>query len=264
VSVLSHTHFLRLLAAIAIGVIATVLNPFAGNDASYTILQVLGGGIFAASGFGLSIFALVFCSIPPFVFCYLFADFFYIDFERTAAYIFSRTEKRGKWLAIKLVHLSVYVFAYSLLTAVISFCLISFSNGHNYSASFASESVNIFEFLVPMVTLNALSLLILLIPINILAVRYNLIFCFVTVMAIYLISLVYSASVSADISSLLIQLLPTTQGVFVWHDTEVTQTLFGQDVISGYSLLQSYLYLFVVIIAWSLLSLFVIKRMDLL
>ncbi|MDR3136860.1 MAG: hypothetical protein LBU07_05575 [Coriobacteriales bacterium] len=258
-----RVYAIRLCIVLAICVLAGVLSPFGYHDSWSILYQTLGGGVFATDGSVPSAFAILLCVTPTFIFCYLFSDYLRNSLEHAGAYVFTRTIKRGNWLRIRLIQLGGFVCAYSFSGGVFVGALLFLQKGMLGDATVQGWQV-VFNFFLPAVTLNMLMLLALLIPVNILALRLHPLAGFITVMAFYFASLLLCASAPHSITANWAPLLPTTQGVFAWHDTVFTQIMFSPGVIEGFSLGQSYAYLLVLVAFEIVFSVVSIKRIELL
>jgi hypothetical protein len=247
--------------------ITTALNPFGYLGGLSVLYQTLGGGAFATDGSAPSIIAVLSCAAPTFVFCYLFSDFLSEDLGRAGVYIFTRTAKRGAWLRTRLLQLGGFVCAYALFYCLLAGILLFFSEAVSnvIPGATALQSWQLaLDFLLPAMGVNTLMLLALLIPICVFAIPLNPLACFMVIMAPYFASLLLCASALHGMAATLVSLLPTTQGVFAWHDTPFTRMMLNQGVIEGFSLAYSSGYLLVLLALETAISAAYIKRIELL
>lgn len=253
-----RTYYLRLCLALAISSLATLTAALTYGGGAEVLYQTLGGGAFASGGGAPSMLALLVCGVPPLAMCYLFSDFFREGLSHAAS-LFTRTTARGSWLGWRVLQLGGFVVAYTLLTSALS-ALIAFVVG---APDTSPSSLNdVAGFLLPAAGLNSLMLLVLLIPLNVASVRANPVGCFVVVMGVYFISLLICASLPQSVATPWVMWLPSTQGVFAWHD--VSQALASaQGAIGGFALLHSYGYLLVLAFIESGASAAYIRRLEL-
>ncbi len=250
--------------ALAACVIAAAASPF-GQGFEF-LYQTLGGGIYATSGSVPSPFGMLVVGIPPLIFCYLFSDYVKEGLSHAGSSIFTRTARRSTWFRKRIIHLAGFVCIYSLFGTLLS-TLVQFAMSDGNAFLLLNPSTQnfwaILEFLVVATILNALMLLTLLIPINILSLHADAVVCFIAVMAMYFSSLLICAALPHDATALLVPLLPTTQGVFAWHDTPLAHAMSGQGIIEGFSLLHSSVYLFVLVGLEVALAMTLAKRFEL-
>lgn len=235
-----RTYYLRLCLALAISSLATLTAALTYGGGSEVLYQTLGGGAFASGGGPPSMLALLVCGVPPLAMCYLFSDFFREGLSHAAS-LFTRTTRRGAWLGWRVLQLCGFVIAYTLLASALS-ALIAFVVGVPDAAPRSFNDVA--GLLLQASGLNALMLLVLLIPLNVASVRANPVACFVVVMGVYFISLLICASLPHDVATLWVIWLPSTQGVFAWHDAPLAMAS-ARGAIGGFTLQHSYVYLLV-------------------
>lgn len=253
------TYFIRFGIAVGMYVLATVFGPFGHADGFNALYQTAGNGAYATAASGPAMLAVVVGGTPTLVFCYLFSDYLQEGLAHAAASVFTRTAQRSAWAGRRLGQLAAFTLGYTLAGGMLSAVLLFVLNGAQ-----AQGWTGVIELLGYATTLNTLQFLVILIPLNILALRRNVVGCFVSFMAVYFASLLICSTLPASAATGLIPWLPTTQGVFAWHDTVLTRLMSGQGIVQGFSLLQSYGYLLVFIVLETGIAIRYLKRFELL
>lgn len=235
-----RTYYLRLCLALSISSLATLSASVAYGGGLEVLYQTVGGGAFA-SGAGMpSMLALLVWGVPALVLCYLFSDFFREGLSHAAS-LFTRTSRRGVWLGWRVVQLSGFIVAYTLLSSVLSAliaCAVGVFDG------LTPSPYTVASLLLQAAGLNALMLLVLLLLLNVTSVRVNPVACSATVFAIYVVSLLICTSLSPGAATLWVSWLPSAQGIFAFHEASLV-FVSAQGAIKGFTLWHSYVYLLV-------------------
>lgn len=239
----------RLGLAVVVFALAVYFGPF-GSDAAHALFLTFGGGAYAFGSMPFSVPAMIAAGVPTLVFCYAFSDYIERGFSRSAPYVFTRTPKKFAWLFRRMLKLGAFSFLYNVLGSAVALGLFALS-ALGRPDCIGDASMRGWEemaaFLLSACALNTLAQLALLIPVNVLSLRFDTTACFVAVMALHFAVLLALVSLPSEAVSAFAAWMPTAQGVYAWHDTSVNLALLGQGVISGFSLAFSYSYLALVL-----------------
>lgn len=255
--------YLRFLAALMPWVFARICNVF-GSDGFDALCYTLGGGAYSLGNAEALSFGLFLAGIPHLVFCYLFADFLEESFACAGPYVFTRLESRNVWTLLRLMQLAGFTCAYVFLAGVVLLAPLS-GEAHLSLAQLAAAQgwSGCVTLLGSMFLLNVLSLLAALFLINVLALRGDALVCFVCVMASIYLCLIAFPAAPLDAASAAIVWLPTTQGVYFWHELPPEQAFLGSRGIAGFTLARSYAYLLAILAAEGLLATLFAKHLEL-
>ncbi|MDR3136732.1 MAG: hypothetical protein LBU07_04890 [Coriobacteriales bacterium] len=201
--------------------------------------------------------------VPLFSLCYLFAEILSDDFESMSVYIFTRAQSRTKRLTNKLIQLSLLIILYYGISYWVAATILL------VDAPDSSAWLKGFELFWPLLLINALMALALLIPITIGAIIYRASASFITIFLLYLSNLFMCVSLDGRMFNFLYFALPSAQGVFAWHDSNIMQvagisSTFTGSTVAGFSLQYSIAYLMVFVLIELICSFKLIQKIDLL
>jgi hypothetical protein len=233
-----------------------------GAPLSVFLLFAQGGAIYAPDAF---IPTLIFGSLPLLAFLYLFSDFLKSDLDSAAVYLFTRKNNRVKWLVKKVAQLLFCSTAlYLVVCAVLAGVYLLIGGAVPTVETFGQAAVLFF----PLVVLNSLFTCFAALLINILSFRFGSLGAFVAIAALHFFCVFICVALPAGVPSLVAHLLPSTQGVFTWHEIPAFlgdySGLFARGTVPGFPLVYSYVYLALFIVIVTLIGARLIKRIDLL
>lgn len=199
--------------------------------------------------------------LPQIYLTYVLGDYISNHLNRNAVYIFTRTDKRRKWLLSRVLNL----FAFTVIYYVAQF-LIVYLIGSAYGLAIANQNVGMSTILSEFMLLILLSYLFVL-TINIMSLAINVTYSYLIVTAVSIISVFITGFIElfGGIGGKLIKLLPTSQGVITWHDSRfLVENYFElfRFSLSDFSLMYSTAYLILFCTVLILWGMFKINRMD--
>lgn len=199
---------------------------------------------------------------PQIVFIYILGNFLSESIHQNAVYIFTRTNKRKKWLLSQIFTLFLYIVIYSAVQFIVVF-IVGYVSG--LKPVIDSHSVEIIR--------NALVLLVMqnflfVVAVNILslyvsAVQSTVMFMLAHVGGIVLAWFIHEFTPD---SSRMIAYIPSTQGIYSWHSDSLLNVpaMVGDAFrLADYSVFFSIGYMFLMTVAIVLLGTYRLEKMDL-
>lgn len=222
--------------------------PMSTSD---SILNALGGAMLSRK---MNARSLIISLFPIFILCFLLADYLQSDFAACCVYIFTRARSRFGYTAKRIPALLGWIsIFYLLLFIVVLFSLPA--RGFALTASLVRESLLVLTF-------DVLSAFMLLLPLNLLAVKLGSVRAFLICFGLYLGFLLTGIFSPPAVS----MTLPFSQGNYAWHQPMWFASSPKESVcaIPGFSLAYSLVYMTVTIWIEIFISVLAINRLDLL
>jgi hypothetical protein len=191
-----------LAAAIAALCTLVILLGFT-RSASEMLLITFGGGLINRNGTMLGITMGIF---PAFIASFFFADYLARDFSNACVYIFTRSKSRLGWVLKKIAWLFLYTGLYWLIDILFGFLALAITH-KPLPAALLPEAIMLLLF-------NTLAAFMLLLPVNLLAVRFGTVKAFVPCFGVYAMLVIAGVYAPPSVS----RWLPFSQGFYAWHD----------------------------------------------
>jgi hypothetical protein len=220
--------------------------------ASYSVFTLLGGALFNSKS---SILTLLFALLPTFLLSFFLVSYIEDDYSNCCVYIFTRTTSRFSWFVKKAIGLLGWIFTFYLLEY---FLLFIFVKVNVITVDFEATIILSLSTL----PFNVLSLFMLLLPINLLAVKVGTVISYLIGISTYLLLLIAGIFSSSEISSL----LPVSQGMYAWHQTPfvLQQNYMQITPLPNFNVCFSLIYMIIAITVEIVIGIFLINKMDLL
>lgn len=208
-------------------------------------------------GQDINIIHIITSVIPTSIMISMFADSLSYDLDKNAAYIFTRTKKRTKWLLNKLVEILIEITLVDILMFIIAFIFFSFLG---YRIINAKEFISItLEILILLI----LTQYILIIISNIISIKMDTSYGYITSNLIYIISILSSYYISLK-KIILLKYVPLTQHLITLQDNGcINRNIrYFSKYIVGYSFSEAVLYDFFILIIIILIGIRQIKKTE--
>ncbi|HBI05422.1 MAG TPA: hypothetical protein DDY49_15510 [Paenibacillaceae bacterium] len=229
------------------------------SDKSLEGIFLLSFGDLNISGIKYGI-PLLFWLLPMVFLLYFLGDDMASDFGRNAVYIFTRTHQRKIWFLAKSLSLFFYIFLYYFVQFFVLWIIASV-----YGLHLVNSEEGIFVILSMLILLILQSFIVLLM-INLLALRTTQIIAYTIVFAGYIASLFFSNFLYEIQWCIgIIKWLPFTQGIFSWHNgipSSVIAFIVTDFHLQNFSVLFSIIYQVVITTLLIILGTHKIEDMD--
>lgn len=220
--------------------------------ASYSVFGLF-SGVLVNSKFG--ILTLLFVLFPTLLLYFCLVEYMQDDYAICCVYIFTRSANRAKWFIKKAAGL----FCWIIIFYSAEFLLLLFVAALSGSVIDFPAAVSVFLWTL---LFNTLAAFMLLLPMNLLALKAGTVISYFVGIFVYLFLLVTAMYGSAALS----RWLPASQGMYAWHQTLFTeiQSKFDVGPLLGFNVWFSVAYMLIVVAAEMIIGVVIIKRMDLL
>jgi len=251
-------YFRRTLFAIVLSSIVEIYFSYTWRaipaqklNASDAILYAFGGALL---GKGIAFNFIIYYLFPILILCFFLTDYVQSDFTVSCVYIFTRSKSRCQWILKKISGLLWWVTGYYVF--VLAAIMISYvCRGEEMPKALVAEVIMVMIF-------DILSTFMILLPMNLFAVRMGTVKSFLICFggyAVLLLTGLYSPPVIS-------KLLPFSQGNYAWHQPLwFAQAPMKSDcTIAGFSIIYSIVYMFIAILVEISFGVLFMKRIDLL
>lgn len=246
----------RMLSAVAISSLYTfvILAGSRTNSAIAAITNIFGGAYFHKE---ILFFTLILAILPSFALLFFFTEYIQGDFFTYCIYVFTRKNSRKQWLIKKISGLFFWVVFFYFINYSIILIVMCFRKT-------TDDIFSLMGLCAVSLLLNSLSMLIFLIPMNIIATKISEVIAFLFGFIAYLIMLFATIFSPLWIKKWLCFLLPTSQGIYEWHDPLLFAKSYDNHiVVSGFSLQYSAIYLLIFLIIELLACMIWVRKVDL-
>lgn len=208
-------------------------------------------------GHDISIMRIITCIIPMSIMISMFADSLSYELDKNAAYIFTRTKKRIKWLLNKLAELLIQITLVDILIFIIAFI---FYHLLGYRIIDYKEFINIS---LKLLTALILSQYILIIIANLISIKMDSSFGYIISNLIYIMCILESYYLSLK-KIILLRYVPLTQQFITLQDNQYINRhiVFFSKYITGYSFSEAILYDFAILIIIILVGIKQIRKTE--
>lgn len=208
-------------------------------------------------GQDISIMRIITAILPMVVMISMFGDSFSYELDKNAAYIFTRTKKRAKWLLDKLVEILVQITLTDVLIFIIAFIFFSFLG---YRIIDFKEFINItFKILTTLI----LSQYILIIIANLISIKMDSSYGYIISNLIYIICILNSYYLALK-KIILLKYIPLTQQFITLQDNKFINrnVKYFSKYIIGYRFSEAIIYDIVILIIIMLMGIRQIRKAE--
>lgn len=208
-------------------------------------------------GQNINIMHIMTSLIPISIMISMFADSFSYDLGKNAAYIFTRTKKRTKWLLNKLVEILIEITLVDILIFIIAFIFFSFLGYRIVDfKGFISVTSKILILLI-------LTQYIIIIIANLISIKVGSSYGYIISNLIYIISILNCYYLSLKKIALL-KYIPLTQHLITLQDNGCINRniIYFSKHIVGYRISEALIYDFVILFITILIGIRQIKKAD--
>lgn len=203
----------------------------------------------------LEILALIYFLLPTLLLCFVTAGFMQEDYSTCCIYVFTRSENPTRWLLRKALRL----FAQDLCFYLLLFAAVLVSlpiRGMTVTPTLILQASAI-------LFLSALCAFMILLPINLMALRLGTVKAYLIGIAAYVFFLMVGIYSPIGVS----KWLPVSQGLYAWHTPLWFMSgseLKSQITLPGFRLEYSILYIIIVILIEIIVGAYILTKSDLL
>ncbi|OOB76423.1 MULTISPECIES: hypothetical protein [Clostridium] len=200
------------------------------------------------------IYPITFWILPQIIVLSILGNCIYKDFNKNAAFIFSRADSRTKLLLYKIKYIFIWInefFIISFLTIIILSLMLGYSFSNYYNIFILYINLVMYYFFIVILT-NVLSLFMK--PIY--AIYTELIFKYMFLMISFNIAKSGTSLVA------IIKYFPTSQGILNIHSNIIDSTIDGWFRISGFTINFSLIYLLIGIIITIIIGIYKFKNTE--
>lgn len=233
-------------------VVAIFLSVSMLFDNTNLFFNSLGGGIFNKD---FSIMGVIFLEFPLLMLCFFAAGFMLEDYSASCIYVFTRSKSPARWLVKKVWQLFLLDFCFYLLLFAALYVSLPFRKMRILPATFPQSAV--------ILLLSVLCTYMILLPINLLALRLGTVKAYLIGIAAYVFLLAAGIYSPPAVS----KWLPVSQGFYAWHTPlwfAKGSKLKSQITLPGFRLEYSILYIIIVILIEIIVGLYILTKSDLL
>lgn len=213
----------RIVACVMVSVGTTLWMGSYGPDVA--LRDFMGGGLLVPDPYGSrpSIISLIAWFAPLAVFGYLFSDVLAGGLERDAVAVLPRVGSRVSWAAGRLMQLALFSVAFALLGSLASGLGLFVMGG-------GADIPDLLGVVVRCAVLGFPLDLLLVLVVNCLALRIDVVAAFSAVIGAHAATLIGVAYLPHEVASALVPWLPSAQGILAWHDCSGWTAAFATGV----------------------------------